>query len=72
MKTYNNGFFSLCKKIKMIVLYLCIPKCQITSSPVYTCKLADGRHGIALFPEKGEIILDVLEVDITNEKISNS
>ena len=41
---------------------------QIASSPVYTCKLADGRHGIALFPEKGEIVLDVLEVDITNEQ----
>ena len=45
-----------------------VEKCQIASSPVYTCKLADGRHGIALFPEKGEIVLDVLEVDITNEQ----
>jgi hypothetical protein len=36
---------------------------NVTSSPVYSCKLTDGRHGIALFPEKGEIVLDVLEVE---------
>jgi hypothetical protein len=36
---------------------------NVASSPVYTCKLAGGHHGVALCPEKGEIVLDVLEVE---------
>ena len=36
----------------------------IASSPVYTCKLVSGCHGITLFPEKGRIVLDILEVDV--------
>jgi len=36
----------------------------IASSPVYTCELANGYHGVALYPEKGKIVLDVLEVDV--------
>ena len=36
----------------------------IASSPVYTCELASGYHGVALYPETGEIVLDVLEVDM--------
>ena len=38
---------------------------NIASSPVYSCKLANGRHGVALYPEKGKIVLDVLEVDVS-------
>ena len=36
---------------------------NIASAPVYTGKLTDGRHGIALYPETGAIVLDVLEVN---------
>ena len=35
---------------------------NVASSPVYSCELENGRHGIALYPEKGEIVLDILEV----------
>jgi hypothetical protein len=37
---------------------------NIASSPVSACKLTSGHHGIAIYPEKGEIVLDVLEVDV--------
>ena len=39
-------------------------KNELASSPVYACKLANGCHGIALYPENGKIALDILEVDI--------
>ena len=35
---------------------------ETASSPVYTCELAHGRHGIALYPESGSIVLDIIEV----------
>ena len=37
---------------------------KMASSPVYSCELAKGYHGIAFFPEKGEIVLDVLEIEV--------
>ena len=35
---------------------------KVASSPVYACQIANGWHGIALYPEKGEVVLDILEV----------
>ena len=35
---------------------------EITSAPIYTCELDSGRHGIALYPENGTIVLDIIEV----------
>ena len=37
---------------------------RVASSPVVTCELAGGRHAVAVYPEKGEIVLDVLEVEV--------
>jgi hypothetical protein len=35
---------------------------NVPSSPVYACTLNPGRHTIAVFPERGKIALDVVEV----------
>jgi len=37
---------------------------DVPSAPVYVCTVGMGRHGIAVRPEEGSIVVDVLEVRI--------